>query len=78
MSRVDMSVEAVTARLREMSRLSDLSPDKRLAAKVDMSSEGVSRRLRLQSRLREACLKWQRIGEANGLGRRATDRSDDA
>ena len=63
-----MPPEAVTARLREMSRLSDLSPDKRLAAKVDMSSEAVSRRLRLQSRLRETCLKWQRVGEANGLG----------
>lgn len=70
MSKVDMSPEAVSERLRAMSRLSDLRPENRLAAKVDMSSAAVSRRLRLQSRLRETGLKWQRIGEANGLGRR--------
>jgi len=69
MSRVDMSPPAVTERLQAMSRMSDLSPENRLAAKVDMSSAAVTRRLCLQSRLRASCLKWQQIGEENGLGR---------
>ena len=72
MSRVDMSPEAVTERLRTMSGICDLRPENRLAAKVDMSSAAVTRRLRQQSRLRDVCLKWQRIGEANGLGRRVS------
>ena len=66
--KVDMSAEAVTARLRAMSRMSDLRPENRLAAKIDMSSAAVTRRLKLQSRLRDAGLAWKRIGEANGLG----------
>lgn len=67
--RVDMSPEAVTERLREMSRHSDLRPENRLAAKVDMSPQAVTRRLKKQAQLREMCLALQRIGEANGLGR---------
>ncbi len=72
MSRLDMSAQAVSERLRTMSRSSDLRPEKRPAAQADMSSAAVSRRLRLQSRLRAVCLKWQRVGEANGLGRRSS------
>lgn len=67
--RVDMSPQAVTERVREMSRRSDLRPENRLAAKVDMSPRAVTRRLIKQSQLREMCLALQRIGEANGLGR---------
>ena len=55
-----MSREAVTRRLREMSRRSDLSAARRLATKVDMSPAAVTRRLRVQAALREACLTWGR------------------
>ena len=69
MSRVDYSPKAVTERLREVGRLSDLRPDRRLAQKVDMSPEAVTRRLRVVSMLRDSCLELMRIGRANGLGR---------
>lgn len=69
MSKVDMSPAAVGARLEEQARLSDLHSEHRLATKVDMSPAAVGRRLELQSRLRRACLEWQKVGEANGLGR---------
>lgn len=68
MSKVDYSPAAVTARLREVGRLSDLSTGKRLANKVDMSPSALSRRLKTVSMLRRSCLKLVRIGEANGLG----------
>jgi hypothetical protein len=55
-----MSREAVTQRLREMSRRSDLSASRRLATKVDMSPPAVTRRLRVQAALRAACLTWGR------------------
>ena len=55
-----MSAEAVTQRLREMSRRSDLSASRRLATKVDMSPPAVTRRLRVQAALRGACLTWGR------------------
>ena len=64
MSKVDMSPEAVTERLREMSRLSDLRTENRLATKVDMSPAAVARRLRRQSELRRACLTWMKLGKA--------------
>ncbi len=63
-----MSPEAVTERLREMSRLSDLRTENRLATKVDMSPEGVTRRLRRQSELRRACLVWMKLGKEGGIG----------
>ena len=62
MEPMSVSPEQRTQWLRQMSRLSDLRPEKRLAAKVPMSSEAVTRRLRIQSRLRDACLRWQWIG----------------
>jgi hypothetical protein len=55
-----MSREAVTRRLREMSRRSDLSASRRLATRVDMSPAAVTRRLRVQAALRDACLAWGR------------------
>jgi hypothetical protein len=55
-----MSREAVTRRLREMSRRSGLSASRRLAAKVDMSPLAVTRRLRVQAARRDACLAWGR------------------
>ena len=64
MTAVDMSPEAVTERLREMSRRSDLRTAYRLVTKVDMSPEAVTRRLRRQSDLRRACLAWMKLGEA--------------
>lgn len=55
---VDMSPEAVSARLDQASRLSgDLSPDRRLDTKIDMSPAGISRRLREASDLLEVCRK---------------------
>lgn len=62
MNPVDMSPEAVTRRLREVGRLSDLGPAARAFAKVDMSPASVTRRLRRVSQLRRLCLD---------LGRRA-------
>jgi hypothetical protein len=68
MTPLDMSPAAVTERLREMSRLSDLRTAHRLAAKVDMSPAAVTRRLRRQSELRRTCLKWMKLGEEGGVG----------
>lgn len=68
MSTVDMSPEAVTERLREVSRLSDLRTSHRLAAKIDMSPAAVTRRLRRQSELRRTCLTWMKLGRAGGAG----------
>ena len=73
MRRVDYSPEAVTERLREVERLSDLRTENRLACKVDMSPAGVTRRLRTVSMLRDSCLELMRIGQANGLGRGRRD-----
>jgi len=75
LSKIDYSPGAVTFRLREVGRLSDLRTENRLAAKVDMSPAAVSRRLRVVAMLRRACLKLMRIGEANGLGRSRTTAS---
>ena len=69
MKEVDYSPAAVSARLREVARLSDLRPENRLAYKVDMAPAAISRRLRMVSDLRRDCLALVRLGEANGLGR---------
>ena len=61
--KVDLSAEAVRARLRRMSELSDLTAERRLAAKVDMSWPAVERRLRVQSMLRDSCLRFARLAE---------------
>lgn len=49
------SAAEVESRLREASRVSDLSPTTRLAAKIDLSPEGVRRRLVSVSELLDAC-----------------------
>ncbi len=62
MSALDMSPEAISARLRAASQMSDLSPDRRLDAKLDMSSAGVTARLREASDLYDACLRLAALG----------------
>ena len=61
---------ALTARLRELSRLSDLRRSERLATNVDVSPAAVTRRLRRLSELRDYCLRvgrWgRRVGAAAG------------
>lgn len=56
---VDMSAAAIGVRVREMSALSDLSPQTRLDAKIDMSPEGIMRRLREVSELLTLCRKLE-------------------
>jgi hypothetical protein len=53
MREVDMSPEAIEARLREVSRLRDA----RRLLEVDMSPEAIERRLRKVSELRDLCKK---------------------
>lgn len=50
-----MEPEAIEARLRETSRLSDLSASKRLETKIDLSPEGIRKRLLEVSELLDAC-----------------------
>ncbi len=52
---VDLSSDAIVARLRCASDLSDLQADRRLDAKLDMSPEGIERRLREVSELLALC-----------------------
>jgi transcription elongation GreA/GreB family factor len=49
------TAEEVERRIRQASRLSDLSAEARLDAKLDLSPAGVERRLREASDLLEAC-----------------------
>jgi hypothetical protein len=60
MSQASLLPAAVSQRLREQSRVSELNRG-RWAYKVDMSSGGVTRRLRQQSALRTACQHWGRF-----------------
>jgi hypothetical protein len=55
-------VALVEQRLRSLSQMADLRPQRRLATKVDMSARGVTRRLRQVSELRRCCLAWGRWG----------------
>jgi hypothetical protein len=52
---VDMSPAAVTARLRHVASLSDLTPERRLDAKLDLSPAGITRRLAEASDLLQLC-----------------------
>lgn len=55
---LDLSGEAIEARLREASRLAGpLTPDARLSTKVDMSGQAIEARLRQASDLLELCRK---------------------
>jgi len=60
MTHVSYDPRAVSARLREAARLSDLRAG--AARKVDMSAAAVTARLRQQSALRTACLRWELLG----------------
>ena len=60
---VDMSPEAISARIRRVSELSDLREDRRLDGKIDYSPEGISRRIREVSQLRALCLSLGRRPE---------------
>jgi hypothetical protein len=60
MTSVDYSAEAVTARLRQASQVSELRSTQRLSGKIDMSPEAITRRLRRVSDLRDACLALAR------------------
>ncbi len=56
MRSVDMSPAAISQRLRQVARHSDLRSAHRLSAKSDMSPEAVTRRLRTVSKMRRICL----------------------
>lgn len=60
---VDMSAAAVDARLRTVSELADLDPERRMDAKIDYSAQAVDARLRMVAMLRASCL---RLGEDGG------------
>lgn len=51
-----MSPEAIEARLREASRVSDLSAARRLDSKIDLSPQGIQARLLEASSLLDACV----------------------
>ena len=53
--RPDMSSDAITARLRHASGLSDLAPEKRLEGKLDMSAAAVTARLKEAASLLQLC-----------------------
>ncbi len=57
---VDMSPEAITARLQEVARLSREAPPGR---GVDMSSEAITARLREMAALSALCFRLQAAGE---------------
>jgi hypothetical protein len=54
--KVQLSADAVEARLREASRLAELHfPEDRLSTKIDLSASGVSARIKEASDLLELC-----------------------
>jgi hypothetical protein len=57
MATADLSPAAIEARLRAVSALADLHPDRRLHGKIDYSPEGIRARI-------------VEVGELNALGRR--------
>jgi hypothetical protein len=54
---LDMSPQAITARLREISAISDLAPERRLEGKIDVSPQAITARLREAAALLELCEK---------------------
>jgi len=60
--RVDMSREAVTARLQHASKELDLRPERRLDTKIDLSAAAVTSRLEEASDLLDLCLTLGRGG----------------
>lgn len=61
----DTSPEAISRRLREVSRLSDLRPERRLDSKIDLSPEGVASRLREASDLYTLSLQLAELGASH-------------
>lgn len=62
---VDMSDQAITARLRQASRMADpLRPESRLSTKIDLSGAGIAARLREASQLLELCRALAQAGRA--------------
>jgi hypothetical protein len=65
MSGVDMSLAAITARLRLASELaSDLAPERRLETKLEMTPAAITVRLRECAALLEACRKLEALGQS--------------
>jgi Trp operon repressor len=63
MSDLDMSVQAITARLRLASELvSNLVPERRLETKLEMSPAAVTRRLRQCAALLDGCRRLGALG----------------
>ncbi len=60
--KVDLSREALHARLRYASEISDLRAERRLDSKLDMSPAGIERRLREVSELLQLCDSLRQYG----------------
>ncbi len=58
--KLEMSPDAISARLRKLAKLSDVHKSRRLDTKIDMSPSAVSRRLRTVSSLTSLCLRLGR------------------
>jgi hypothetical protein len=58
---VDMSKIAITARLRRVGALSDLSPQRRMEGKIDMSPAAITARLREAAALLDV---WRSLAQA--------------
>lgn len=70
--RVEISAEAIDARLREASRLAgSLRPEDRLATKINLSGAGVAARLKEASDLLDLC---RALSHAGGTVRATADR----
>lgn len=66
-----MSPKAIEHRLREVARLTNLDPARRIESKIDMSPRAIEHRLREASRLHQLCLKLSATDVAQndvGLG----------
>ena len=54
---LELTPQAVTARLRAVSAVADLRPEHRLDAKIGLSAADVTARLKVASELRALCLR---------------------
>lgn len=66
---IDLSAPAITARLREVAKQSDLQAEHRLVHKLDMTPAGITARLASVESLRRLCAALVEIGRKNGLVR---------
>ncbi len=60
-----MTPSSISARLRRVSEMSELLPERRLDAKIDLSPHGVSSRLREVADLLSACLSLAKVGRSS-------------